>query len=63
MFKCKNERCNTEIVIKDTVTEFVSIFVFFILEIISKLSQNIKNLYKIIQQNYIELYFFSVKLA
>lgn len=24
-FKCKNERCNTEIVIKDTVTEFVSI--------------------------------------
>jgi len=24
-FKCKNERCNTEIVIKDTVTEFVSV--------------------------------------
>lgn len=23
-FKCKNERCNTDIVITDTVTEFVS---------------------------------------
>lgn len=25
IFKCKNERCKTEIIIKDTITEFVSI--------------------------------------
>lgn len=30
-FKCKNERCNTEIVIKDTVTEFVSVHFFFLI--------------------------------
>lgn len=29
-FKCKNERCNTEIIIKDTVTEFVSVYFFLI---------------------------------
>lgn len=33
-FKCKNERCNTEIIIKDTVTEFVSVHFFFLLYII-----------------------------
>lgn len=29
-FKCKNERCQTEIVIKDIVTEFVSICFSFV---------------------------------
>lgn len=29
-FKCKNERCSAEIIIKDTVTEFVSVSFFII---------------------------------
>jgi len=30
IFKCRNERCNTEIVIKDIVTEFVNIFLYIV---------------------------------